>query len=84
MRQAANEPILEYKKGSKERVDLEKELDALSKNSTIVPVRIGTKSITGKLDRKQVMPSDHQTVIAKYTFATADDIREAIEVGLEA
>ncbi|EYB91785.1 hypothetical protein Y032_0202g1788 [Ancylostoma ceylanicum] len=84
MRQAANEPVLEYRKGSKERVDLEKELDALSKNPTVVPVRIGTKNITGKLDRKQVMPSDHQTVIAKYTFATADDIREAIEVGLEA
>ncbi|ETN86151.1 1-pyrroline-5-carboxylate dehydrogenase [Necator americanus] len=84
MRQAANEPILEYRKGSSERVDLEKELNTLSKNPTIVPVRIGTKSIKNGLDRKQVMPSDHQTVIAKYTFATADQIREAIEVGLEA
>ncbi|KAK6733095.1 hypothetical protein RB195_017077 [Necator americanus] len=69
---------------SSERVDLEKELNTLSKNPTIVPVRIGTKSIKNGLDRKQVMPSDHQTVIAKYTFATADQIREAIEVGLEA
>ncbi|VDN37948.1 unnamed protein product [Cylicostephanus goldi] len=29
-------------------------------------------------------PSDHQTIVAKYTFATAEDIKEAIEVGLEA
>ncbi|CAJ0607886.1 unnamed protein product [Cylicocyclus nassatus] len=84
MKQPANEPILEYKKGSSERAELEKELELLSKEPTIVPVRIGKKSITGKLDRKQVMPSDHQTILAKYTFATAEDIKEAIEVGLEA
>ncbi|VDN36512.1 unnamed protein product, partial [Cylicostephanus goldi] len=55
MKQPANEPILEYKKGSSERAELEKELELLSKEPTIVPVRIGKKSITGKLDRKQVM-----------------------------
>ncbi|PIO59238.1 putative 1-pyrroline-5-carboxylate dehydrogenase, partial [Teladorsagia circumcincta] len=60
MRNPTNEPILEYKKGSQERQELENELEKMSQ------------------------PSDHQTVIAKYSYATADQILEAIEVALEA
>lgn len=29
-------------------------------------------------------PSDHKSVLARYTYATAEQINEAIEVGLEA
>ncbi|KAK6046954.1 1-pyrroline-5-carboxylate dehydrogenase [Cooperia oncophora] len=84
MKKATNEPILEYKKGSKERQELEKELEMLSKTPTDVPLRIGTKKIHNELLRDQVMPSDHHTSIAKYSYATAGQILEAIEVALEA
>ncbi|PIO67161.1 hypothetical protein TELCIR_11107 [Teladorsagia circumcincta] len=84
MRNPTNEPILEYKKGSQERQELEQELEKMCQTPTDVPVRIGSKSITNELLREQVMPSDHQTVIAKYSYATADQILEAVEVALEA
>lgn len=84
MKKAANEPILEYKKGSNERKELEKELDAMSKTPTVVPLRIGEKRITNEQVLNQVMPSDHHTVVAKYSHANADQIYEAIEVALEA
>ncbi|VDL76292.1 unnamed protein product [Nippostrongylus brasiliensis] len=84
MRKSTNEPILEYKKGSKERLELEKELQTLSKAPTVVPLRIGDKKITNEELFNQVMPSDHQTVVAKFPHATADQIFEAIELALEA
>lgn len=35
MKKIENEPILEYKKGSKERTDLEKELSQMAKVGTL-------------------------------------------------
>ncbi|KJH42804.1 1-pyrroline-5-carboxylate dehydrogenase [Dictyocaulus viviparus] len=84
MKKVTNEPILEYRKGSNERVELEKELDAMSKTCTLIPIRIGTKKITSDRTFDQVMPSDHRTVVAKFTYANAEQISEAIEVALEA
>uniref|UniRef100_A0A914CFX0 Multifunctional fusion protein n=1 Tax=Acrobeloides nanus TaxID=290746 RepID=A0A914CFX0_9BILA len=84
MKKPTNEPILEYKKGSKEREALEKALEEFANKTTDVPLRIGTEKITRNLDKKQVMPFDHKKVLARYTYATADDIKHAIEVGLAA
>ncbi|KAJ1366161.1 hypothetical protein KIN20_026765 [Parelaphostrongylus tenuis] len=84
MKKATNEPVLEYKRGSRERTELEKELDSMSKRPTNVPICIGSKKITNDHAQTQVMPSDHGTVIAKYAHANADQILEAIEVALEA
>ncbi|CAB3404531.1 unnamed protein product [Caenorhabditis bovis] len=84
MKKKTNEPILEYRKGSKERADLEKALEHYSKNVTDVPLRIGTKKIKNNLEKKQVMPSDHQSTLARYTYATKDQINEAIDVALQA
>lgn len=84
MKKPVNEPIMDYKKGSKEREALEQALDEYANKVVDVPLIIGDKRITRNLDKKQVMPSDHQHVIAKYTYATADDINEAINVGLSA
>lgn len=83
MKNPTNEPILEYKKGSKERVALEKALAEYGKAPVEVPLVIGKEKIK-RNDQQQVMPSDHKHVIAKYTYATESDIKHAIEVGLEA
>lgn len=84
MKKPVNEPILEYKKGSKEREALEKALNEFGKKVTDVPLVIGGMKVKRPLDKSQVMPSDHQHVIAKYTWATESDIKDAIDVGLAA
>ncbi|CCD64341.1 L-glutamate gamma-semialdehyde dehydrogenase [Caenorhabditis elegans] len=84
LKKKTNEPILEYRKGSKERQDLEAALAFYSKNITEVPLRIGDKKITNKLEQKQVIPSDHRSTLAKYTYATGEQIQEAIDVALQA
>uniref|UniRef100_A0AC34FYX9 Uncharacterized protein n=1 Tax=Panagrolaimus sp. ES5 TaxID=591445 RepID=A0AC34FYX9_9BILA len=84
MKKPTNEPILDYKKGSTERKALEKALEEYASKTVEVPLCIGKERITRKLDREQVMPSDHKHVIAKYTWATEQDIKNAIETGLEA
>ncbi|CAD6193990.1 unnamed protein product [Caenorhabditis auriculariae] len=84
LKKKVNEPILEYKKGSRERKALEQELSHYSKNVTEVPLRIGNKKITNNLERKQVMPSDHKSTLARFTHATKEQITEAIDVALQA
>ncbi|EGT52707.1 CBN-ALH-6 protein [Caenorhabditis brenneri] len=84
MKKKTNEPILEYRKGSKERQDLEAALAYYSKNITDVPLRIGDKKITNKLEEKQVIPSDHRSTLARFTHATGEQIREAMDVALQA
>ncbi|KAE9416835.1 hypothetical protein Angca_004028 [Angiostrongylus cantonensis] len=84
MKKATNEPVLEYRRGSTERLELEKELDAMCRTPTIVPVCIGTRKITDNHALTQVMPSDHGTVVAKYPYTNADQIHDAIDVALEA
>ncbi|CAD5216037.1 unnamed protein product [Bursaphelenchus xylophilus] len=84
MKKPANEPVLTYKKGSEERKALEKALKEFESKSVEVPLRIGQEKITRGLEQKQVMPTDHQKVVAKFTHATSEDIKHAIEVGLAA
>jgi 1-pyrroline-5-carboxylate dehydrogenase len=58
MKKPTNEPILEYKKGSTERKDLEKALEKWAGKVEDIPLRIGTEKITRKLEQKQVMVSN--------------------------
>uniref|UniRef100_A0AC35F1P3 Delta-1-pyrroline-5-carboxylate dehydrogenase, mitochondrial n=1 Tax=Panagrolaimus sp. PS1159 TaxID=55785 RepID=A0AC35F1P3_9BILA len=84
MKKPTNEPILDYKKGSTERKALEKALEEYASKVIEVPLCIGKERITRKLEHEQTMPSDHKHAIAKYTWATENDIKNAIETGLEA
>ncbi|KAI6196708.1 Multifunctional fusion protein [Aphelenchoides besseyi] len=84
MKKPRNEPVLGYKKGSKEREALDKAVHDYEKKVVDVPLCIGKERITRGLEQKQVMPSDHSHTVAKFTYATPDDIRNAIEVGMQA
>ncbi|VDN83766.1 unnamed protein product [Brugia pahangi] len=84
MKNSQNEPVLTYQKGSTERMALEKAMSEIASTTTNVPLVIGNEKITKNLDKKQVMPSDHQKVIARFAHATMEQIKEAIEVGLNA
>ncbi|VDK42186.1 unnamed protein product [Anisakis simplex] len=82
MKKPQNEPILTYKRGSDERLALDKALEQLSTKITDVPLRIGREKITNNFEKKQVMPSDHQTTIARFTYASKEQIQHAIETSL--
>ncbi|EJD74554.1 1-pyrroline-5-carboxylate dehydrogenase [Loa loa] len=84
MKNPENEPVLTYRKGSTERIALEKAISEIAGTTTNVPLVIGNEKISENLDKKQVMPSDHQKVIARFAHATAEQINEAIRVGLSA
>lgn len=55
MKKPTNEPILDYKKGSTERKDLEKTLDKYANKVVDVPLCIGKEKITRGLEHKQAM-----------------------------
>lgn len=55
MKKPTNEPVLEYKKGSTERKDLEKALQKYASMVVDVPICIGKERITRNLEQKQVM-----------------------------
>ena len=60
----ANEPVLSYLPGSREREMIEKELDLQKSMVVDIPLIIGGKEIrTGKTG-KIVIPSDHNHVLA--------------------
>jgi hypothetical protein len=56
MKNVTNEPILDYRKGSVERIALEQALDELSKKPVPVPVVIGSQKFYGE-SLKQAMVS---------------------------
>ncbi|VDN04882.1 unnamed protein product [Thelazia callipaeda] len=82
MRNAVNEPVLTYQKGSVERIALEKAVSDIAGAITNVPLVIGKEKIFTNLALFQ--PSDHQKVIARFAHATSEQIEEAIRVGLNA
>ena len=60
MRNPTNEPLLEYRPGSKERQELEKALKELANKPVDVPLRIGKEQITRALEQKQLIVSDER------------------------
>ncbi|KAL7293953.1 hypothetical protein TKK_0012533 [Trichogramma kaykai] len=78
-----NEPLLSYKKGSKERAELEKVLDKMAGECEEIPLVIGGKEIKSDVVKYQVMPQNHQHKIAKYYYATPDLIKKAIDVSVK-
>ncbi|MBN2862236.1 MAG: L-glutamate gamma-semialdehyde dehydrogenase [Bacteroidales bacterium] len=79
-----NEPVLDYLPGSKERIQLEKELAEQSSRVIDIPLIIGGKEIrTGKTG-KITKPSDHSHVLATYHMATEKEVNMAIEAALAA
>ncbi|XP_066595876.1 delta-1-pyrroline-5-carboxylate dehydrogenase, mitochondrial [Prorops nasuta] len=79
-----NEPVLSYKKGSKERAELEKVLDKMACECEEIPLVIGDEEIKTKCVRYQVMPHNHKVKIAKYHWATPDLVKKAIDVAVKA
>lgn len=79
-----NEPILDYKKDSKERRELQEALKKISSKTEHIPIVIGDKEVFAGKVRYQVMPHSHKEKIAKFYWADEKLIKEAIQVSVEA
>jgi len=79
-----NETVRSYSPGSRDRKDLQTELDRLSSTELEIPLVIGGKEIyTGNTDTI-VMPHDHGHVLARYHKAGEKEVKMAIDAALKA
>lgn len=78
-----NEPIYDYRKGSKEREQIEAALKRMSATCEDVPIVIGDEEIRTKDVRYQVMPHDHAKKIAKFYYADKKILAKAISTAVE-
>ncbi|KAH9377655.1 hypothetical protein HPB48_022349 [Haemaphysalis longicornis] len=79
----ANEPMLSYLPGSKERQALQDALDDLKDTCTDVPIVVGGKEIRTSEPRYHTAPFDHSRKVAKYYWAPKEMIQQAIDTSLK-
>ncbi len=79
-----NEPVLKYLNGSKERTELDQELERQEKSVIEIPLVIGGKEIRTGNTGKVTMPHNHRHVLATYHLASENEIRLAIDESLKA
>lgn len=78
-----NEPVLAYKKGSKERKELEAALKKTASTLEDVPIIIGSEEFRTNNVRHQVMPHNHSKQIAKFYWADKKLVEKAIKTATE-
>jgi 1-pyrroline-5-carboxylate dehydrogenase len=79
-----NEPILEYKPGSKEKLELKAKIEEMKSQKIEIPLIIGGKEVkTGNMG-KCVIPHVHGHVLAEFHKAGEKEIKMAVEAALEA
>ncbi|EAA09247.4 delta-1-pyrroline-5-carboxylate dehydrogenase, mitochondrial [Anopheles arabiensis] len=78
-----NEPILGYRKGSKERKELESALKKAASKMEDVPIVIGSEEIRSKEVRHQVMPHNHKHKLAQFYYADQKLLQKAIKTATE-
>jgi 1-pyrroline-5-carboxylate dehydrogenase len=80
----SNERVHSYAPGTKERKELNAELERLSAEVQDIPLIIGGKEIrTGKTGTV-VMPHNHQHILAQYHMAGEKEVNMAIDAALKA
>lgn len=79
-----NETVKSYSPGTRERKELQSELNNFSNNVIDIPLIIGGKEIRSGNIEKVVMPHDHGHVLAHYHRASANEVSMAIEAAMEA
>ncbi len=79
-----NEPVKSYSPGSKERKELQAELDNLSNQQIDIPLIIGGKEVRTGNTEKIRMPHDHGHVLGHYHKAGATEVKQAVEASQRA
>jgi len=79
-----NEPILNYEVGSKEREDLEKEIEKQLSEIIEIPCIINGKEIYTNNTVTQVIPHNHKHILANVHLATQKEMKMACESAVSA
>lgn len=74
-----NEPILEYRRGNAEVQQLQTTLNQLKSQVTRIPCIIDGKEIWTNTVQQQILPFDHQHVLAEYCYADRKLLQSAID-----
>lgn len=82
--QFVNEPVLSYEPGSKERIELDKELAKMNNSFVDIPVIIGGKEIRTGDKGACILPHNKNKVIGEYHKAGKEEAVLAIKAALEA
>ena len=80
----ANEPVRSYSPGSRDRKDLQAELDRLSSGVMEIPLIIGGKEVFTNDTDTVKMPHDHGHVLARYHKAGEKEVKMAVDAALKA
>ena len=76
--QAENEPVLGYKKGSKERQNVEKTYNQMFNSKVDVPIYIGGKEILTESRKNILPPHDHKNIVGTFSQASEKHVNDAI------
>lgn len=79
-----NETVKSYSPGSRERKELQSELDNLSSIQADIPLIIGGKEVRTGDTEKIIMPHDHNHVLGHYHKAGVAEVKLAIDASLKA
>ncbi|XP_054857677.1 delta-1-pyrroline-5-carboxylate dehydrogenase, mitochondrial [Eublepharis macularius] len=82
--EVANEPVLEFKPGSSERLALQKALNNLKGKTEAIPCVVGGEEVWTADVRYQVSPFKHSHKVAKYCYADKDLLNKAINAAVAA
>ena len=79
-----NEPVCEYRPGSKERVQLERALTSICGGDQEIPLVIGGKRVKTDNRMKLAVPHNHSMTLGHYHLADSETTSDAIEAALKA
>jgi 1-pyrroline-5-carboxylate dehydrogenase len=81
---ARNEPVREYAPGSPERAALELRLEQMRGERIEIPAVIGGEDVSTGETKPAVMPHDKEHVLADVHQASAEQVRQAVDVAAAA
>lgn len=81
---AYNEPVKEYAPGSPEREELKSMISKMRSEVLDIPMFIGGKEVRTDDIRTIHPPHDHQHLLGKYHYGTAEHVHDAINAALAA
>ncbi len=80
----ANEPVLDYRPGSPERVELQARLKEMAARVIEIPARIGGRKVRSGNVAAATMPHDHRHVLAQWHKCGRPQVERAIRAALDA
>lgn len=80
----ANEPVLDYAPGSKERAELKKAIEDARSREVNIPMVIGGKEIFTEHKTRIAPPHDHRHTLGYFSEGTKEHVAQAIEAAQKA